>query len=523
MGELDSRSALGGRRAVWAVLLTGCAVIVALGWALAWEPVDDAYISFRYARHAAAGDGWVFNPGERVEGYTNFLWTVMLAGAARVGWAIPTASVWLGVICVALSCGLTFALARHVAVERGRRPVMAYGSVLLLLVYPGFSYWAFAGMEGPLLTCLVTGFLLMAGRRWLTWPQLLLTALLGAGAALTRWEAVLLWPVAVLARLIGAEGNRRERFQRAGGLSALLILLFGGYYLWRLNYYGDPLPNTFYAKMGGALLPRIMGGIRYSGELGVNWLLPASLPVWLLGKRGRWTLLLASALLVQIAYVTWTGGDHFPWLRFYLPVLPIAAILLSDTVAAAGARLGRFTAGGAVLIAAWVACIGAWIDYGNAVSHRRWVHDWFRVGQWVREEIPVDHCVAMAPVGVVPWVAADHVFIDMLGLTDRDIAHHGVYDPADPVGHRRSGPESLLKRKPEVVLGQAVLMRSEPTIKSASTASLRHSIRALYAREDFQSKYEFRVARVGDAWLPYWILRASDDVSTQAAASRLSE
>lgn len=40
---------------------------------------DDAFISFRYAANLIAGHGLVFNPGERVEGYTNFLWTALMA------------------------------------------------------------------------------------------------------------------------------------------------------------------------------------------------------------------------------------------------------------------------------------------------------------------------------------------------------------------------------------------------------------------------------------------------------------
>ena len=41
---------------------------------------DDTLISLQYARNAALGEGFVFNPGERVEGYTNFLWVALLAG-----------------------------------------------------------------------------------------------------------------------------------------------------------------------------------------------------------------------------------------------------------------------------------------------------------------------------------------------------------------------------------------------------------------------------------------------------------
>ena len=43
---------------------------------------DDAYIGFRYARNVARGDGFVFNAGERVEGYTNFLWLTLLVAAS---------------------------------------------------------------------------------------------------------------------------------------------------------------------------------------------------------------------------------------------------------------------------------------------------------------------------------------------------------------------------------------------------------------------------------------------------------
>ena len=69
--------------------------LVGLGipaWLLGWNmwivrkfTVDDAYISFRYARNLADGLGLVYNAGERIEGYTNFLWTVLLAGGIELG------------------------------------------------------------------------------------------------------------------------------------------------------------------------------------------------------------------------------------------------------------------------------------------------------------------------------------------------------------------------------------------------------------------------------------------------------
>ncbi|MCX7840525.1 MAG: hypothetical protein N2559_13895, partial [Anaerolineae bacterium] len=61
--------------------------------ALGTDAVDDAYISFRYAQNALRGHGLVFNPGERVEGFTNFLWTaLMIPLEGSIGHAVGRAS-----------------------------------------------------------------------------------------------------------------------------------------------------------------------------------------------------------------------------------------------------------------------------------------------------------------------------------------------------------------------------------------------------------------------------------------------
>ena len=46
---------------------------------------DDAFISFRYSRHLVDGLGLVWNPGEVVEGYTNFLWVLIAAAGLGLG------------------------------------------------------------------------------------------------------------------------------------------------------------------------------------------------------------------------------------------------------------------------------------------------------------------------------------------------------------------------------------------------------------------------------------------------------
>src|SRR4051794_18934740 len=58
---------------------------------------DDAYISFRYARNLVEHGQLVFNPGERVEGFTNFLWTLLLAGGIKLGLSPVLTSRFLGI------------------------------------------------------------------------------------------------------------------------------------------------------------------------------------------------------------------------------------------------------------------------------------------------------------------------------------------------------------------------------------------------------------------------------------------
>src|SRR5690606_38133881 len=79
-------AALVARATAARVALAALVALVALS-GLIWPSwlSDDAFISFRYAQNLVEGHGLVYNPGERVEGYTNFLWTVLAAGVIAFG------------------------------------------------------------------------------------------------------------------------------------------------------------------------------------------------------------------------------------------------------------------------------------------------------------------------------------------------------------------------------------------------------------------------------------------------------
>ena len=79
----------------------------------AWElrfVQDDAYISWRYADNLARGLGLVWNEGERVEGYTNFLWTVILAIPHRLGLDVEMFAIALGLVLFTVTLAIFYAL-----------------------------------------------------------------------------------------------------------------------------------------------------------------------------------------------------------------------------------------------------------------------------------------------------------------------------------------------------------------------------------------------------------------------------
>ncbi len=115
--------------------------------------IDDAYISYRYARNLARGWGLVYNHGERVEGYTNFLWTVMLGGVHAVGVDLDLGAKVLGALATLASIALVYRLALRV-----RRvtwiPCLATWVVASSMVFTGYGVF---GLETPLFSALVLG------------------------------------------------------------------------------------------------------------------------------------------------------------------------------------------------------------------------------------------------------------------------------------------------------------------------------------------------------------------------------
>lgn len=311
---------------------------------------DDAMISMRYGWHLAHGEGLVYNPGERVEGYTNLLWTLVMAAAiaafgSRGGaLAISLLGVVLCLACAAVAARLARALAAAAGADPGAAATTA--SLLVLACFP-LAHWAIYGMETTLLALL----LCLAAERALQTESLRPPS--PAGTGLGGLLALLVWtradaalPAAVVVGfLLWRPRSRRAALVAAAACAAALA----AHALFRLGYYGDVVPNTARLKLDGIpLAARLQAGAAFGGEFAASYG-PAFLVLLAGAWRGRRGAALAAALwAVAGLYLVWVGGDAFPHHRLVVLVLPITfAACAAELALAARALLERAARRGA--------------------------------------------------------------------------------------------------------------------------------------------------------------------------------
>ncbi|HPQ40707.1 MAG TPA: hypothetical protein PLV45_10070 [bacterium] len=423
---------------------------------------DDAYISYRYAQNLADGNGLVFNPQQApVEGYTNFLWTVILSGAAAVLLPLPeTASFLSGVFAVALLLLMVLWAHRQREFRKDYLPAIP---VMILAASPSLALWSTAGMETVFFT-----FLLVLGTVFLTIEERqewigIMSGLTFALAALTRPEGLLLGGLIIAVSFLESSewGTRFIAF-----IIRMIVFLLPPvlHILWRRSYYGQWLPNTFYAKTtSGSEL--IQHGLGYLGSFAVQGglILFILIALGLLVRPridGLWTILVTT--IVYSAYVVWIGGDWMPAHRMFLPILPFLAMGAGAFIIKSMDVSPRFAAtfASCVVIYMLVAGITAQAPFmAHSLFAQKVLGDeppvdvLKELGLHLREVSTADETVAVIPAGKVPYFSGLRA-IDMRGLCDAHIAHQpvAVEQNHQIVGHLKRDPEYVLSKKPDFIV-----------------------------------------------------------------------
>lgn len=496
------------RRGV-ALLALGLLAFGAGVWALHGFLVDDAYIAFRYVRQALRGQGWVYNVGERVEGYSNFLWLVGLLPLAWLGVDLVLAAKALGIAAgvgtLLAAQGLTRSLLRQ-----ERLPAWWAGwAALLLGCNPAFAAWSVGGLETPLFTLLVT----LAAWRWAveeeagrpSWPSGVLLGL----AAMARPEGVLFFLLALMAKI----GTARRAPTSSSPLPLFLARLAGfvgvylPYFLWRWAYYGFPLPNTVYVKSWGLHPRAFLEGTYYLYHLvtmhgGWAFLVGLAATLWLWRGPSAVARLLALWAVGYLAMVWAGGGDWMPLGRLGVHVLPLCLAL----AVAGAARLARTMGGrGTVWMAAVLVGTAATLCLQSldlrgvqGVGAGPWVSQPTAQARFLRHHVQPEDVVALTDAGhIAHFLPLDTRVVDMIGLTDVHIAHRPAQFPGGLLargnGFGRWDVDYVLDQEPAWV--QVNLLEGDPREGTARTNWTGTDL--LLADPRFRARYEY-VVEPGD-------------------------
>jgi hypothetical protein len=392
--------------------------------------VDDSFIGYRYARNLANGLGLVFNRGERVEGYTNFLWVVLLAATSKITPNPVAASKVLGTLFNLLVIAVCYYLCRILASEQA--PM--HGIALAVTATCGlFVVTSAEGLETPLFTmllCLSAACYLrslqLAGSRQLRW--LAGSSVLSALLLLTRPDGVLTYGLLWLY----AAWKFRGRNRNLVAFSLPVVSIYAPYFLWRWHYYGFFFPNTFYAKGGGTLALYSLGAARIGSFLNSECgglLVVVLVGLWVILFPCAETTVVGLVVASRLLFELWSGGVTAGNSRFLVPTLPLIWLLIERTVVGwlQACRLGvkgtyLLVAISALLISAQLVRFTRFhrnvMEPEQAGLKRAHVS----AGEWLKANAQPDATVAVGDIGAIGFWSGLRI-IDLDGLTNTVIAH----------------------------------------------------------------------------------------------------
>jgi len=462
----------------WIALLILAAMALFIYSSLTYDfTQDDAYISFRYAANFLDGKGLVYNAGERVEGYTNFLWVMLMAlfkGLFGIDYLLT--SRFFGVLSGALVFYLLYLLLRS---HFQQLPWLIYAALaVMVLSNQSLAYWSIASLETSAFACMALAALVAEYRK----PQL--TPALLVIATLLRPEGAVVFGAILFDRIIS-----ERKFPTFFFLMYFVPLL--PFAIFKLVYYGSLFPNPYYAKSGVGL-EYITSGLEYTWyflrTIGVYGIILAAPAMALMSIKSHWTRyrLLYLYMFLYTAYIIWVGGDVLKVYRFFVPVVPILCFLFVVSVVELLATVRQKQ-----LVYAMTLLVAGSFSVGSYFLARDHVKAYWAaeqqitgkmhfMGTMLKKYMGPDFSLAASTIGMVGYQLLGHRIIDMLGLTDASIARNPetISGMTSSWKERRFNNRYLLEQQPDFILFSTGYKPSAPAERALMLHSeFRHSYR----------------------------------------------
>ena len=454
-------------------------------WQFRHHLTDDAFISLRYLANLFAGHGLVYNPGERVWGYTNFLWMAALAPLIRTGLDPLACARGLG---LAASLGLfLLVLVGPPAGPTRARSWNPAGAALLATSGP-FLMHAWSGLETSFfsLLLLISLRLQCLARERPGWRGVA-AGLAAALATLTRPEGSFLFVLLLLDACFERRSSAARLPQRLGALLLGFAPLVLVYEACMGSYYGAFYPNPIDAKVSLSQ-EQILRGLHYAAVFFRNYPVFFLIPLaaaWRWPSAGPDQRLLLRATALFALFPVAVGGDWMLGYRLFQPLIVLGASVVPFVLAGIPERAAtprRKSAALAALVAGFslLNLAGSFRDPHVAVATRpTLVYAGVRIGQWMRANFSSDAVLATNTAGSIPYHSRLPV-IDMMGLNDQVIAQRRDL-PEDWKGIEKGDGRYVLSRRPDYIQLGSYL---------GSPAPLFLSDIEIFASEEFHRRYQ---------------------------------
>jgi len=459
------------------------AIALTMMWVLPQFCYDDAFITFRYSRNLVEGNGLVFNIGERVEGYTNFLWMVLMSIPILLKTDPAVFSRVLGSI---LFVALLF-LFRVTQSRLGlTRCVLSWIPLFVLATSKNLLMAFRGGLETGLFVLLVT----WGVTRCLHGPssvrRLFLTGMILGMAALTRPEGILFCGVCLLAHVF--RDRRQDGVHKSAiSLASGFLLVFLPYFLWRVWYFGAVFPNTYYAKVSHDL-NHLEAGVSYliRGLTTDEILSFVFLPfLVLLKKPPKWfgtVLIIISSYLLYVVYV---GGDYMEFFRFLMPIIPLATLVsFSGLIILLEQRLATISKNRQIVsVFLWILLIlviqfprGEWKK--NLDNKARFMRENIAAGKHFSSISQDNDLLCLETIGAIGYYSELNI-LDVHGLVDQHIARQPFHSGIKKIGHEKSDWDYILSRKPTYIYASDYVRSLNEGVRKAGLSKEYRSRREL--------------------------------------------
>lgn len=466
------------------------------GWS-----IDDPWIAYRYAGNLAAGNGLVFNVGERLESYTSLFIILILSVFIKSGIEPDLPCRLIGL----LSHGATASLMIFFAAKffKTRNPFLLMSGAFLYAVNPSAALWSVGGLETNLHSLILLAVFILfiseeARPRLSRRIHIRYSFLLMFILSLIRIEAPVIFVALIFYIIFKAALQRRfpEKSEVAGVM--LFIIPYAIYTLWRIIYFGELLPNTFYAKVTGEKAEQFktgikytLGFIKYNGGMLYFLLIIAAADLLFRLKNIIFVNFIHSAkqareknektdfivkfrltcyfiIFWYLFFIIYSGGDWMPLYRFFVHILPIILLSLQEAlIFVSDAIKQRITDKEMrkVLYGLIALAFLAEVSFLAILNYREtrqivertilgtYHQQYFYVSDYIKKIAHQGDLLAGEEAGIIPY-ETKLPFIDMIGLLDKHISHKSGKL------HYKTDSEYVLSLKPRFILIHADIKSS---------------------------------------------------------------